>query len=172
MSLKNKKVGKLSYWLLRLPDNTFAECPGCGETKGIPEFWIANQYRMGKNCAACTASGVKKGSKYQQYINSPQWKSKRLEYWRSKKMRECYVCADLWTDFKGKHLHHRTYERLGDEDLDDIVPVCPGCHDRITEAWNEEKLLPVGQRRTLWEVTDEVASQYQEEQYMSSLGMP
>jgi len=168
MARRNQKTGRKKFWLDNLPSDTFAICPTCTETKPISEFWWEKQYKMGKVCSGCQDKKVKP-SGYADYIKSEAWREKRLEYWRSKKMRECYVCSDPWLDFKGKELHHRTYERLGNENLDDLVPVCPGHHDLITAAWNEEKLLPYPERRSLWEVTDYVASCYAEEQYIIKL---
>jgi hypothetical protein len=34
------------------------------------------------------------------------------------------------------HLHHRTYDRLGCEDLRDLIPLCEACHS-ATHEWQK-----------------------------------
>lgn len=33
--------------------------------------------------------------------------------------------------WKPLQVHHRTYERIGNEGLDDLIVVCPRCHMKI-----------------------------------------
>lgn len=69
---------------------------------------------------------------YHAYINSVAWWKKRQRYWASGAPKDCYVCGAEYR--KGFHLHHRTYKRLGDENIGvDLVPVCEPCHERIHE---------------------------------------
>ena len=52
----------------------------------------------------------------------------------------CAVCGEPWTLRHGD-LHHRTYDRLGHERFDDLIPLCRECHERVhrilecTQAW-------------------------------------
>jgi len=60
---------------------------------------------------------------YSSYINSEAWKEKRKERLRFAG-RRCELCnrsSDL-------DVHHRTYERLGDEKLNDLIVLCSTCH--------------------------------------------
>ena len=52
----------------------------------------------------------------------------------------CQVCGAPWTLRRG-HLHHRSYDRIGHERFDDLIPLDRHCHDRLhrilesTPAW-------------------------------------
>ena len=61
---------------------------------------------------------------YQEYIQSDKWKFKRdlvLLFWQHR----CSMCG------RGVnlHVHHRTYKRLGNEQLNDLVVLCDRCHE-------------------------------------------
>ena len=61
---------------------------------------------------------------YEQYILSEQWRAK-AEDAKARAGYRCRVC-------NGKHelnAHHRTYERLGNEDPEDITVLCHSCHE-------------------------------------------
>lgn len=63
---------------------------------------------------------------YEEYLRSSHWKGKRKEYRQSGRPCVCAVCQSPTVQF-----HHVTYERLGSELLDDLVPVCEYHHSRI-----------------------------------------
>ena len=77
-------------------------------------------------------------SQYYEYIKSDLWKEKRKQYYSSKLYKTlrqnnkgwvCYCCG---VDNKPLDLHHRTYKRLGEENIAvDLVPVCRECHNKI-----------------------------------------
>jgi len=81
------------------------------------------------------------GMTYQQYLASDHWADVKARYKRSKLPQNCYVCGKQPVE-----LHHRTYKRLGEEKLMDIVPLCRTCHqgthDRSKETGD-----------SLWEAT-------------------
>jgi len=67
---------------------------------------------------------VLRGMPYVEYLQTPEWRKRRdralhLAGWR------CHRCQK-------KHdlqVHHRTYERLGEEHDDDLEVLCVGCHE-------------------------------------------
>lgn len=67
-------------------------------------------------------------AKHDAYLRSPAWQAKRADYRRNRKW-ACLICGAK----RGIQLHHLTYDRLGDEDLDDLVPLCQGCHVIVHE---------------------------------------
>ena len=91
---------------------------------------------------------------YKAYLKSPEWKAKKEKFYNSrlyKKLREnggwkCYCCEE---NNKSLDMHHRTYKRLGRENISiDLVPVCRECHNTIH-----------GMEKTgiqLWEATNHV----------------
>lgn len=80
-------------------------------------------------------------SAYRDYIASPAWTAKR-EHWkahRTSAQRRCRACGS--THYQ---LHHRTYVRLGQERLRDLVPLCADHHQALGDlqartGWSVEK---------------------------------
>jgi hypothetical protein len=62
---------------------------------------------------------------YVAYLNSPHWKRMRQRY-RASDLPQVCVCGE-----EEVHLHHTTYERVGDEDLGDLTPLCARCHNLV-----------------------------------------
>lgn len=60
---------------------------------------------------------------YAEYLRSDHWRDLRNRYYESKLSSRCYVCGS-----RGVDLHHKTYKRLGQEYLWDLVPLCRGHH--------------------------------------------
>jgi hypothetical protein len=63
---------------------------------------------------------------YKSYIQSDEWRRVRERYRASRLPQTCHVCNVARVD-----LHHKTYKRLGNERLTDLVPLC---RDHHTEA--------------------------------------
>ena len=76
---------------------------------------------------------------YYKYLQSPEWKKKRqeaLNYYGSK----CFICGieaggskgiDIWGNnyFCVLEIHHMTYQDLGQERMEDLIPLCKQkCH--------------------------------------------
>src|SRR3990167_10700919 len=61
---------------------------------------------------------------YQKYIHSKPWKRKRKEAFQHHGA-YCRLCGrtDRLT------VHHKTYERIGREEMRDLEILCKGCHD-------------------------------------------
>jgi hypothetical protein len=61
---------------------------------------------------------------YRDYLKTNHWRMFRrqaLDYYG----RKCMLCAaeDVQLD-----VHHNTYERLGGEEISDVIPLCRECH--------------------------------------------
>jgi hypothetical protein len=63
---------------------------------------------------------------YRQYLFSDDWAATRERYQSSGRLQVCAVCHDPNVD-----LHHRTYQRLGQENLTDLVPLCRLHHNTL-----------------------------------------
>lgn len=92
-----------------------------------------------------------KNQKYYNYLHSPEWQQKRqavIERSRSNApvgsgsnpFGRCEKCG--YSPFRPGVLqtHHLTYERLYNEDLGDLLLVCPRCHQKLTEEARMKKL--------------------------------
>jgi 5-methylcytosine-specific restriction endonuclease McrA len=61
---------------------------------------------------------------YSEYIKSDAWIKKRswvLVFWDHR----CALCYR-----EANHVHHRTYDRLGDEKITDLILLCEDCHNK------------------------------------------
>ena len=61
---------------------------------------------------------------YQEYLQSPEWNRRRTEQLRRAGFR-CQVCNEANVQL---HVHHRTYERRGNEAFRDLIVLCSSCH--------------------------------------------
>ena len=65
---------------------------------------------------------------YHEYIKSPAWKERARKRMRMDRF-QCSVCGTA----KNLAVHHITYERLGHEDMDDLITLCKDCHAKVHE---------------------------------------
>ena len=75
---------------------------------------------------------------YGAYLRSKHWLQIRGSYMSSTLPKCCFVCGN-----KRFELHHKTYQRLGEELLADLVPLCRRCH-KSTHRVEKEHLVPLG----------------------------
>lgn len=68
---------------------------------------------------------------YAEYLKSAHWKSFKEAYKMSGRPRQCEICGNPRYE-----LHHRTYDRIGAEHLDDVVALCRTHH---SQAHKREK---------------------------------
>ena len=77
---------------------------------------------------------------YRSYLLSDSWRATRERYRASKLPQGCWVCHVPNVD-----LHHRTYARLGNEKVTDLVPLCREHHDLLHEEgldlWDGPSIL-------------------------------
>lgn len=84
---------------------------------------------------------------YEDYIASSRWAEKRSERLGIDGS-QCQTCLHDGSQWR-LEVHHKTYERLGDEDVQkDLVTLCCQCHDAVTSVIRsrryEGKPVPVG----------------------------
>lgn len=70
---------------------------------------------------------------YKDYINSTRWRNNpsRLAELKASSFR-CRLCYASESDFE-LQVHHRTYMRLGQERVDDLITLCAPCHHGVTD---------------------------------------
>lgn len=66
---------------------------------------------------------------YEQYLRSSEWRDRR-DAVLSRDLHQCQTCLTT----EALEVHHKTYERLGDEALEDLITLCDGCHHAITDV--------------------------------------
>ena len=64
---------------------------------------------------------------YKCYLKTMVWDNTR-----KKKLKEagykCQLCSKTDAEL---HVHHNTYERIGDEDMNDLIVLCESCHKKF-----------------------------------------
>lgn len=63
---------------------------------------------------------------YSKYLQSDKWKSIRLKILD----RESYLCQGCKIS-KADHVHHTTYDNMGDELLFQLIALCHSCHKKL-----------------------------------------
>jgi len=70
---------------------------------------------------------------YAQYLNSDEWKSRRVQV-----MARCLGICEACNICDAVEVHHLTYDHVGCEPLFDLVGLCVGCHEGITDMDKEK----------------------------------
>ena len=81
-------------------------------------FWVSGSKMLAKY-----DKDWKNRVNYNEYIKSDKWRTKRLECLK----RDNYQCQKCGTAIN-LVIHHTTYDRLGNEDIGDLVTLCKDCH--------------------------------------------
>ena len=72
---------------------------------------------------------------YDKYLETPHWKAFQKQVYEEQRRRlghnRCERCPDAGPMKETLHVHHLTYERLGQELLSDVLIICRDCHKRI-----------------------------------------
>lgn len=71
---------------------------------------------------------------YIAYMNSPEWKSVRQKAFVAHG-RKCQCCGAT----KNLEVHHRHYDTLGHERVEDLEVLCVACHDEAHEEREDER---------------------------------
>jgi hypothetical protein len=72
--------------------------------------------------------------RYATYMRSREWQQRRRAWLRTFRRRHghdpsCVVCDRTWT--LEHDLHHASYDNLGAEGDEDLLPACRGCHEAL-----------------------------------------
>ncbi|MCX0396192.1 HNH endonuclease [Clostridium perfringens] len=73
---------------------------------------------------------------YKSYLKSKHWKLKKDEYFSVYK-KECAICKKN----KKLNLHHKTYDNVGNELLEDLVLLCEECHNKIHNCSQSDNVI-------------------------------
>jgi len=72
--------------------------------------------------------------RYYEYLKSPEWNKKRKAKIKEAGGR-CQLC-----NTKGKlSVHHRTYDRVYNEILTDLIALCDNCHKKFHDIDTQQK---------------------------------
>lgn len=113
VTLKNRsdfQMHKQKSW------HRFTVCPECKarESASTTQYWAAVEARLNEL----------RTMPYYSYLQTPEWQDRRKRHLKRAHYR-CQVCN---TNKARLNVHHRTYERRGDEDDRDLIVLCEDCH--------------------------------------------
>jgi hypothetical protein len=66
---------------------------------------------------------------YEDYLETKHWQQFKEKY-AHKHKKQCTMCDNK----ENIHLHHITYERVGNETFEDVVYLCSGCHLKVHQT--------------------------------------
>lgn len=90
-----------------------------------PAEWKARTGALWQKYLAEAKPGEERRSRYERYRETLAWRARRFQRLEFDK-RICQGCGG-----KACEVHHVTYERLGAEEMADLVSVCRECHAAI-----------------------------------------
>lgn len=97
---------------------------------------------------------------YKDYLKSEHWKKVKLRYKESKLPHFCVSCGKK----QNLDMHHKTYERIGNEHLCDLVHLYRDCHQlthdtmrvtmvgKLKNAHNRNRMINKKQFMMLWKI--------------------
>lgn len=108
----------------------YGRCKQCGATGMTDDSYYGARIAwntMDVEPAGALARGLSTHVNYQTYIESDEWQQKAAAA-KARVGFRCQVC-NRHQDDEVLDAHHRTYERLGNEEPEDITILCRTCHD-------------------------------------------
>lgn len=72
---------------------------------------------------------------YKDYLRSDRWQVKRQQVFAYYGKR-CYACRK---QAKILHVHHMSYTNLGNEPIQDLIPLCVACHKKVTRIYKANR---------------------------------
>jgi 5-methylcytosine-specific restriction endonuclease McrA len=83
---------------------------------------------------------------YWQYLRSDEWKARR----RDARHRAGNQCQDCSVSNVVLHVHHLTYERLGQELASDLRVLCLTCHAERHDGLGDDPCAPAWVKENPW----------------------
>jgi len=99
--------------------------PQCDDCKAIEKSQQAEASRLRYEQQAAKLHELKT-MPYAAYLKTDHWQDMRYQMMRRARFK-CQLCSSSGT----LHVHHRTYERRGQEDYKDLIVLCAHCHAKF-----------------------------------------
>ena len=84
---------------------------------------------------------ITRPARYRKYMKSRAWFDRRERWFEDEQQQRavvvCAVGGSRWT--LADDLHHVTYERLGQENHDDLVALCRFHHEQLHQIWDASR---------------------------------
>lgn len=105
---------------------------------------------------------IKSKEDYQTYLKSSHWQEIRKKVFKEYGYR-CDQCGST----KNLHIHHITYENLGEEDISDLVPLCENCHKKLHDPNDSIDYLMLAEDYAYGELDSDNEEKRQRAKYLS-----
>jgi len=127
----------MSYFFIILIVTVFIiyELKNSKNTKTVDEYELLEEFYSNSNFNTSLGSMFMSLEEKQKYIQSDKWKilkEKRLKIAN----RSCEICKRK----NNLQLHHITYERLGDEIIEDLIILCKKCHQQQHDIYGYDRI--------------------------------
>lgn len=100
-------------------------CADCSEARERRDMALRQARKIECRSTRARIQGLK-DMPYRDYLQSPEWQQKRKSMLRASGYR-CSLC-----NAQGElHVHHKTYERRGQEFQKDLIVLCAECHRKF-----------------------------------------
>ena len=101
-----------------------------------------------------TCSTGEKCNTYNEYLRSNHWQHIKYRYYFvSKLQKSCFVCGS----FNERNLHHGTYKRVGNENMQDLIVLCKKHHKETHVLFKED---PNVNQCGLWKAYKKIRKNY------------
>jgi hypothetical protein len=127
-SWRHLQSANIEFTMKRLRKPISTHLSGIGPSKSLQErrWRQARLYKLGL-----------KMEDYEKYFDFPHWQEFRKQVLEIQKKKLGYNCCEKCsaspqavTRETALHVHHLTYERLGEELLEDVAIICRSCHEK------------------------------------------
>jgi hypothetical protein len=108
---------------------TIVLCVACEETRRVQRERDAAAWHQRSTALVAQRSArieALRSMPYGDYLQTPEWRERRLYALR----RARYACQ-LCSSKTQLQVHHRTYERRGNEKEEDLIVLCDDCHSKF-----------------------------------------
>ena len=69
------------------------------------------------------------GLPYQEYLKTKHWRKVKYMFFTTVKPEACNDCGKKFVNRKEFNVHHKTYDSIGHELMEDLELLCRGCHE-------------------------------------------
>lgn len=105
--------------------NVSCGCPDCVARKKAEQQARLREYEAAEQARKERIQELKH-MPYREYLKTPEWQDMRERRLRAARYR-CELCHSQGT----LHVHHKTYERRGEEYASDLIVLCSNCHAKF-----------------------------------------
>lgn len=86
---------------------------------------------------------------YDAYLHTKHWKTKRRKIYLLRN-KTCQMCKKVIKNGESYNVHHKNYNRVGNEKDSDLMLLCPECHKLLHKKQNDKESIISFVKRCLY----------------------